>query len=84
MDILAAIFSYLIRQHDCVCTRGDGFLYALVVSLYFIFLGPLARDDLVQPGEIIVGFWGEPPNLIRFVRLIRFDLHYQTLRLDTP
>ena len=44
----------------------DGLPFAKAYFPFFISLGSLARDDLWQPGEIIVGFWER--HLI-FVRL---------------
>jgi len=55
--------------------RKDGLPFAQAYFLSFIFLGPLARDDLVQPGEIIVGFLLGCHQICPSTRLIRLDPH---------
>ena len=57
-DISAATF-YIFAGQSASYTRRDGLPFAKAYFLSFISPGSLARDDLVQPGEIIVGFSGD-------------------------
>ena len=59
--------------------EGTGSLLPGLIFLFFAFLGSLARDDLGQPGEIVVGFWGAPFNFVRLTGLAYIDIT-QTLQ----